>query len=181
MDCNKAAEATLQYMEKTIKPATAKALALHLLDCESCREYFTALDMTMDALDEGAVEFSEAPPGFTESVMEKVNALPAYHEKKNTNYKLIMRIAGGITTVVMGVVLMITSGMTVVGQDGLFATISGWAESVVARFTQDGAGTFGTLLSNVPAFGLSALALAAVISVLLVTLQRSEQGGKVKA
>jgi hypothetical protein len=76
---------------------------------------------------------------------------------------------------------MITSGMTPVTQDGLFAAISGWAEGLVARFTQDSVGTFGTFLTNAPAFGLSALVLAAVISVLLFTLQRSDQGGKVKA
>ncbi len=181
MDCNKAAEAMLQYMEKTIKPATAKALALHLLDCESCREYFTALDMTMDALDEGIVEFSNAPVGFTEAVMEKVSALPVYHEKKKEglNYKLIMRIAGGVSTVLMGVALIITSVLTS-GTGDLFAGLSEWANGVFVYFTQDGASEMGAFLANVPVLGVSALVIAAVIAALLITLQRSDQGGKIK-
>jgi hypothetical protein len=182
MDCNKAAEAMLQYMEKTIKPVDAKALALHLLDCESCREYFTALDMTLDALDEGAVEFFEAPAGFTEAVMEKVNELPVYHEKKKEafNYKLFIRIAGGVSTVLMGLALIITSVLTS-GGDGLFSSLSQWAGGLMARLTQAGAGEMGSFLSNVPVLGVSALVIAGIISLLLLALQRGDQGGKVKA
>jgi hypothetical protein len=183
MDCNKVAEAMLQYMEKTIKPADAKSLALHLLDCESCREYFTALDMTLDALDEGLVEFFEAPAGFTETVMQKVSELPVYREKKKEafNYKLVMRIAGGVPTVLMGMALIITSVLTSGGGDGFFSSLRLWADGVVSRFAQAGAGEMGSFIANVPVLGVSALVIAGVISLLLFTLQRSDHSGKVKA
>jgi hypothetical protein len=115
--------------------------------------------------------------------MEKVNELPVYHEKKKEafNYNLIMRIAGGVSTVLMGVVLIITSVLTSGTGDGLFSTFRLWADGIVARLAQAGTGEMGSFIANVPVLGISALVIAGVISLLLITLQRSDQGGKVKA
>ncbi len=179
MDCNKADEAMLQYMEKTISPANAKALAIHLLSCESCREYFTALDMTIEALDVGEVEITEAPPGFTSGVMAKVVELPAYKKRKRAVYNtnLIMRIVGGVCSIIMGIAVMITSGgVSVPALDGIFPAIKEWADGLA-----NGNSFLSLILSNGPSLSIAALVFAAVILMILVVLQRSEREENVKA
>lgn len=111
MDCDKAGDAMMQYVEKTIKPMVAIRLARHVHKCESCREYFLALDETAEAFAEPcaeaelATERVSAPEGFTEAVMARIRKLPVYAPIKINRADIALRVVWGLCAVLLGVTL----------------------------------------------------------------------------
>lgn len=103
MDCDKAGDAMMRYMDKTLKPAKAVALVRHVMKCESCREYFLAFDEAAETLD----SLTPAPKGFTESVMAKVRRLPAVRPAV-TRADIGVRIYWGLCAVLLGLTLGLT-------------------------------------------------------------------------
>jgi len=96
MDCSKAGEAMMKYADKKIMPAVSAELASHVLKCESCREYFLALDEALE------IEIVEAPDNFTSSVTAKVMKLPAYKQESVSRSDVIVRVFWGISAVLLG-------------------------------------------------------------------------------
>jgi len=115
MDCNQSELYIMQHFEKTIEPKHAKELAEHVLSCESCRELYLSMDDAMDFVMEtthGRLELMEAPANFTESVMGKVRALPAYSKQtvavvvSSGGVSIVLRVLWGISAILLGVGLL---------------------------------------------------------------------------
>lgn len=195
MDCNKAGEAMMQYMDKLIKPRKAAALARHVLKCERCRDEFMAFDAAMDYLapateaDTAAMPvpvLTEAPEGFTDAVMAKVRLLPVYQAATHvTRADIVMRVLWGLCAVLLGFGLIVMSHpeavASVMSAHPWMVTVSGAidtaAQFISIKFEQlrlagSQAGTQTTLTLT----GASYLSLAFVgmLASLLVVLRRGE-------
>ncbi|MCL2571762.1 MAG: hypothetical protein FWE11_05105 [Defluviitaleaceae bacterium] len=176
MDCNKAQLAMMEHMEKTIHPASAKELALHVLECEDCREYYIGFDMALEVLDDA--ELSVPPIDFTANVMEAVRKMPV-HSKP---IPMSMRIIWGLGAIFLGIALLfafnpawltalttaspaVYSAMAAMGSAQVY--ITEWLADLTAYFQ-------GSEFAMVNV----AIIFVAVVGALLVILQRSEKSTK---
>lgn len=118
MDCNQSELYMMQHFEKTIEPKNAKALAEHVLTCDSCRELYLTMDEAMDGF-----ELVAAPDNFTESVMGKVRELPVYSKPavaiSSGGVSIVLRILWGISAIMLGV------GLFFIFNPDLFTALAG--------------------------------------------------------
>ena len=186
MDCSKAGDAMLQFMEGKIKPTTAAALAQHVLRCEDCREYYLALDIAMEEIKmPETFGTTEAPEGFTASVMAKVRLLPAYEKTEATKKTdIFARVFLGVSSVILGVMTLLvyyqeefvanitsSSRLATMSElyDSFLASIGSLLNQVVEMASQLSAGaTAGVAGRYMP------LAFVAILASVLFVLQRSE-------
>jgi len=183
MDCIQAELAMMEHMEKTIQPARAKDLARHVLDCETCREYYIGFDMAYDVL--GDPELSEAPANFTHNIMTQVRKLPA-HTQPEPRASTAMRVMWGLGAIFLGVTLLFAfnpewwqaitetsavyeSILAAIGAARLFVTE---AFERLVSVNQAAGGFAGLSVVNV------ALVFVLVVGVLLFVLQRAEKSHK---
>ena len=180
MDCNQAQFAMMEHMEQTIHPAQASKLAKHVLECESCREYFVGFDMALDVL--GDEELSAPPTDFTMAVMNEVKKLPAHAPAQPAeSTSVAIRVLWGLSAIFLGVSLLfvfnpewltaiIESSPVVEGILGAFGAawqfIAGVFDGVVPSYQ---ASTGGLSMFNI------AIVFVAVMGILLVVLHRSEK------
>jgi len=101
MDCPKAELAMMHYVEKTLKPADARDLATHILQCEPCRTLYLLMDQAAELLTAPAL--NEAPIHFTAQVMARIEA-EAVTPAETVSAGL--RILWGLSGIVMGVALL---------------------------------------------------------------------------
>jgi len=183
MNCNQAELAMMEHMEKTIHPARARDLAQHVLECESCREYYLGFDMALDVLcDE---ELSTPPPNFTQTIMAQVYKLPA-HTPPEPSASPALRILWGLSAIFVGVALLFAFNpdwLSALTEASAAASSILYAMGAVQAFFVDvweGLAP-GYQASNVLA-GLSvfniALIFVVVVGALLLVLQRSEKSFK---
>jgi len=181
MDCNQASIAMMEHMEKTIQPAQARDLATHVLECESCREYYIGLDMALDVLDDA--ELSIPPADFTPAVMSEVRKLPAHTPAEAVERASVaLRVLWGLSAIFLGVGLLFAfnpewlSAVTeaspvvqnVLGAMGTaWQFISGLIDGLVSSYQ----GANGSSLSVTSV----AIVFVVIMGVLLVVLQRSEK------
>lgn len=85
MNCEKANELIMKYMDGTITEDEAVILNSHINLCDTCKSEFEAYDSILSEFD--SFEYVEPPLGFEEIVMDKINALPdfAFVTEKSTN------------------------------------------------------------------------------------------------
>ena len=180
MDCNQAELAMMEHMEKTIHPARARDLALHVLTCEPCREYFVGFDMALDVLSDE--ELSVPPADFTQKIMAQVRRLPA-HTPPEPVISPALRVLWGLGAIFFGVAMLfafnpewwqaVVAASPVV--DGVIVAIQTTGQflgELVERFApvSSGAHSFaGMSMFNV------ALVFVFVMGALLVVLQISEK------
>jgi len=176
MDCNQAQFAMMEHMEKIILPEKARDLAQHVMSCESCLEYYIGFDMALDVLCEPVL--SDAPLGFTHSVMTKVNKLPA-HSKP---IPLFLRILWGFGGIVLGIALLLAFNpewiATLTEASTILYNIQSamlYASSHITNWLAD----FGASYQGTGIFMLhGALVFVGVVGALLLILQRSEKSTK---
>ena len=126
MDCKQAEFFMMQHMEKTIKPADARDLAKHILACETCRESYLMFDECVEFMEAAETaegfELTEAPKGFTESVMTKVcaleasdkaavylktsNAVQISFEPETGGGQVVLRVLWGLSAIILGIGLL---------------------------------------------------------------------------
>jgi predicted anti-sigma-YlaC factor YlaD len=184
MDCPKAENAMMRYIEKSITPSNARDLARHVLRCEPCRALYLTLDAAAEML---AVPPAEAPDGFTEGVMARVRTLPAYRKSLATaptgaeNGNAAVRILWGLSGIVMGFALMLALNPhwleTVTGISRLADAIRMGLTAVADFF--GGAVAWLAQLDITHAIinsglGITALVFASLIIALLYGLHRGE-------
>lgn len=75
MDCEKASDLMMKYMDGALTETEAVSLNRHVKACKRCEEDFLAYDSIMDNFSEMAL--SEPPEGFESRVMAIVRQLPA--------------------------------------------------------------------------------------------------------
>ena len=181
MDCNQAEFAMMEHLEKTIHPAQARDLAQHVLNCESCREYYIGLDMALEVLDDA--ELSAPAADFTQAVMAQVRELPAHTAPvPASSVSVALRVLWGLSAIFVGVGLM-------------FAFNPDWLQALTAASPAVDAvlGAIGTAWQFItgmveglsPTYqagnlnGLSmfnvALIFVVIMGALLLVLQRSEK------
>ena len=183
MDCNQADLAMMEQMEKTIHPSRAKDLAAHLLNCESCREYYVGFDMALDVLSDA--QLSVPPVHFTQNIMAQVRRLPA-HTPSQPSVTPALRILWGLGAIFLGIALLfafnpewlqaITAASPAI--DGMLTALGSarlfFADMLegLAPASQGANGIAELSLFNV------SLAFVFVMAALLLVLQRSEKSHK---
>ena len=183
MNCNQAEVAMMEHMEKTIHPARARDLAQHVMDCESCREYYVGFDMALDVLSDP--ELSIPPADFTQNIMAQVIKLPA-HTPPMPSASPAIRVIWGLGAIFLGIALLfafnpgwwqaVTAASPVF--DSIFAAL-GTASLFLtelmegmAPIAQSASGIAGLSMFNI------ALVFVFVVGALLLVLQRSEKSHK---
>lgn len=74
MNCERANELIMKYMDGTITENEAIQLNLHINECQTCKEEFAVYDSILEEFE--SFKYVEPPKGFDEAVMEKIHALP---------------------------------------------------------------------------------------------------------
>ncbi|MCL2372388.1 MAG: hypothetical protein FWC78_03185 [Defluviitaleaceae bacterium] len=97
MDCKQSELAMMQHFDKIIHPKTARKLAKHILTCQSCRELFLLMDESAE------IELVEAPAGFTQTVMAKVNTAGAYSPQDRLAFPGML---WGLVAIIAGALLI---------------------------------------------------------------------------
>ena len=180
MNCTQAEIAMMEHMEKSIHPATAHSLAKHVLTCELCREYYLAMDMAMDVLNDA--ELSVPPETFTQDIMTKIQRLPAYAaEEKEPRVSPVLRILWGLSAIALGIGLMFffnptwlaslaeaypTISSILYALDTAWLFVTGLMERVTAAYQS---ASLNVSLLNF------AIMFAFAMGVVLAVLQRSEK------
>ena len=171
MDCEKAGILMLKHFDKNIKTKESLMLAKHVLHCESCREYYLALDESFE------IDQVEAPVSIGINVMAEVNKLNLYkkHEKRS-----LLPVFWGISIVLTGILLFITlSPDWVASMQYRFPAINSISVflhnigEIFTVFQQDISEVIGTGANITNAF--IALALAGLIAALLIVLSQGEK------
>jgi len=165
MDCDRAGHAMMQYLEKNITHSDARDLAAHLMHCESCREYFTALDAAAEI-----ETLTVAPTGLTEAVMLRV------HEQSR-RVNTVTRILCGLSAILLGVGLLLIFNPAMAMRFPIImelqyalSTVSPWAVAISSAIT--------TQLSAVPAsVSFGSLMFMAIVGALFFVLSREESTG----
>ena len=181
MDCSQSEIFMMQHFEKTIKPKNANALARHVLSCESCRELYLAFD---EGFDISAGELTEAPSGFTESVMGKVREFPDYKKAVTGSISVALRVLWGLSAIVTGIVLLFIFnphwigilGETFPAADTVIDAIAGFGAIISTIFT----GTYqnGGVYDSVRDSGIAALLFVTLAGTLLFVLHNGEKSVK---
>jgi hypothetical protein len=210
MTCDNAQDAIMLYQEKRLSPLKSLALHKHINRCEDCREFFLYMDeaVELDAAELDAVELNTktelAPEGFTETVMEKVFALPAYSFAKSETpaatgsssaskwqrtFGIIgdwMRLAGAIYALVLAVGLGFLANTELVEIPYLTAGTGEWADAFFSGIAQMGdqigmaAASYTSYMAG--DFGNYLLAITVVLALALVfVVQREQRRQRVKS
>lgn len=182
MNCKKAETFTMQHFEKNIKPANARKLAMHVLICKGCREFYLTLDEAMDtANEETFAALSHAPENFTDSIMAIICTERAYlcrvqsSFSHKTNGWFALRILWGFSAVFLGVCLLFALNPDLLYYlAGAYPVVGDIATALnsVALFIGDAAewaAQNAALLSG-ESLGITALLFVAVMGTLLYVL-----------
>jgi len=108
MNCSKADEYFMKYIDNCLSAQEAEQLHKHLLTCEKCRADFAVYDSIVSEF--SGMEFiMEAPMGFEEAVMEKIKELPAPKAAvdKGINTLLTVIGIGFISVLALGFIIFI--------------------------------------------------------------------------
>ena len=112
-NCVKAGEAMTGYADGTLSPKGGRALARHIMKCKNCFEEFlifdAAVDLARGAADgaEPRFELTEAPKGFTASVMRRVSLADSALNRRSGAVSIIARVLWGLFTVLLGLMLAV--------------------------------------------------------------------------
>jgi hypothetical protein len=186
MDCKRADKALMQYAEKTIKPATAAALARHVLTCETCRELYLAFDEALEGVSALTAVTENAPAGFTEKVMARVRALPKYETVPNHGIAdIAIRLFWGLCAITLGlgmfginnpegVASLLESYPRFSGITAVFGAFGEGLRTLADRFLFTG-GQIGFASPDAAVLALSALFFVGVAGALLAVLMRGEK------
>ena len=100
MECSRANELMMQYMDGTLSEANAAKLRKHIDHCEACSADFAVYDEIVGAFE--ICDETPAPDGFVEAVMTKVSALESVSVKAAGKADNILLTVWGIFTVLLG-------------------------------------------------------------------------------
>ena len=108
MNCSKADEYFMKYIDNCLTAAEAEKLHKHLAVCEKCRADFAIYDSIAGEFSD--MEFIiDAPAGFEEAVMEKIKELPAPKAalEKSINTVLMAVGIGFVSILALGFIIFI--------------------------------------------------------------------------
>lgn len=106
MNCKKAEELMMNYMDNTLSPKDAEKLNEHLINCKDCKESFFIYEMVQDTLENN--EIIEAPIDFEKELMIKISDItPVYLAKKDLSIDCLNSIVWGSFTMLLGTGIML--------------------------------------------------------------------------
>jgi len=100
MECSKANELMMKYMDGTITESDADRLRKHITECETCKADFLIYDEIVSAFTE--LDNTPAPDGFVEAVMTKIEFLKPASAKASDKADGILLIVLGVFSVLFG-------------------------------------------------------------------------------
>ena len=100
MECSKANELMMKYMDGTLAEADAERLRRHVAQCEGCKADFLVYDEIVSEF--SAMDETPAPEGFVDAVMAKVDALESASVKATVKTDSILLTVWGVFTVLFG-------------------------------------------------------------------------------
>jgi len=100
MDCEKAGEYMMKYMDGNLSESDAVKLNLHISECETCKLDFIIYDDLMRNFTE--MPIVETPAGFVDKVMARVRELPAVQAYNNSSPDNALYVFWGVFSVLIG-------------------------------------------------------------------------------
>lgn len=101
MNCKKAENFIMNYMDNTLSSAEAEELNKHLKTCESCKESFAVYEMMLDTFENA--DLTTAPNDFEQKLMIKIsNITPVYLIQNPISIESINSLIWGIFTILFG-------------------------------------------------------------------------------
>jgi predicted anti-sigma-YlaC factor YlaD len=190
MDCNKAEEYFMKYMDGTLSEREAAALNAHLAECEACREDFKLYDVILaDFADEALLA---APEGFEEAVMAKIDALTDVEHKAESRLDSLILAVWGTFSVLMGSGFLLSMNRDVImgyfsSKPALSAMVSmmndasAYVSQMSASITS-ALNTFGTsALDYLTSFKYALLFIFGVLAAVQYVMYRRDHRDKVGA
>ncbi|MDR1531242.1 MAG: zf-HC2 domain-containing protein [Clostridiales bacterium] len=103
MNCAKADELMMRYMDGTLSEDDAVLLKKHLDTCAACAEDFSLYDEIVTHFSEDTLV--SAPEGFEKAVMERIRALPALVARPELD--TLLYLVWGAVSVLFGIGLIV--------------------------------------------------------------------------
>lgn len=105
MECDRAGDLMMLYMDKALPEDEAKLLNQHLRSCDSCKEDFYAYDKILSEL---SIQKVYSPPeGFEDAVMEKIRSLD-FKRPLVANRDSLVCIIWGVFSILFGIGFLAT-------------------------------------------------------------------------
>lgn len=196
--CQNAEILILKHMENTISKKEAECLHSHILSCNTCREYYLSFDEIMEYAATPSAIWEDAPQNFSASVMAGVAAISkeqhllanaqesALASKEAALYnkgEMLLHILWCATAVVMWIVLFFAYN-----PEHLTAAMDAFPIiSIITSFFSTAGYTLAGILDNLAQsqfttetnLGLTALAFALALGIMLAILHRDDEKIKV--
>lgn len=175
MDCNSSEILMMKHMEGLLSAEEATDLKNHVLECETCREYYLAYDEMMEHAALPQAVWVDAPKGFTAAVVAHVfQPEPEVIRRRGL---AILHVVWGLGAILLGVALFFAFNpeqlATLVDMSPIVATMAtAWA-SIAAWLAQ----VSELVATDMPEVGASIILLVFVVVIgsLLFALQRGEE------
>ena len=174
MDCNRAYELFMKYMDDTMDESEAANLGRHLSGCPQCAADFEIYDEILTGFSK--IDLIHAPEGFEEHVMQRVAELPSPAVKLNSSIDNMMCLIWGSVSVLFGIGFLMTLNRGAI-MEYLYShpELTGYA-SILEQVGEYGAELAGNLMITVNQTitsaaeyaSVSRYALLAVLAVLAV-------------
>jgi len=101
MECHRADELIMKYMDSVLDESEAAKLGEHLTDCPGCAEDFKMYDSILTGFSE--MDMISAPEGFEERVMRRVAELPSVAAKLTSSVENMMCLVWGSVSALFGI------------------------------------------------------------------------------
>lgn len=175
MDCKKANDLMMKYMDESMNEEEAMALKEHIGKCSQCYEDFLSYNEILEEFSDNT-EVINAPDDFEACVMEKIYSLgEVYKPKENSFYSFLYGIWGVISLLCgFGMVLMLNKA-TVISYLSSKEAFSGYVkyftaiDGYVMEFKDSIIGIFNKLLNFVGGYILN-IQIAAIIALLVLII-----------
>lgn len=108
MDCNKANDLMMDYMDFNISEEDRFLLDKHLKECKQCREEFELYSQIITEF-EIDKEQIETPCNFEEDIMKKIEDIEPEYIKKKEEKHIIAYVSLGLTALCIAIFTMLSS------------------------------------------------------------------------
>ena len=167
MDCEKAGILMLKHFDKHIKTKESLLLAKHILECESCREYYIALDESFEI-----EPVEEVPISIGINIMTEVQKLDLYKKREKIS---VLPVFWGISIVLTGILLFITLSPDLVHSLPIIKNLSIFLNNIGEVFTNlQQRLSIGTETANY-ANAFIALTISGLVAALFIVLHQAEK------
>ncbi len=187
MDCDRANDFMMRYMDGELSQNDANDLSLHFETCKTCKSDFILYDQILS--DFSGLEIINAPEGFEAAVMSKINELPSISAKVVSTIENMMCLAWGAFSVLFGFgFLAVINRETILAyvyskpEYSTFATVLTYVSDYMFRFSTNLVTLTNDLLATTAGYITSSrFVLLGIFATLAVAQYVMHQRDKVEA